>query len=168
MKRFLHGKKVSKGREKALNLWFLDERERAKQLDPAGGWWFFCYRGGEQKAWGELREGILAEWIAARPGTRPSAWWRYDSPQSSDGAPQQRRVLSGAGHPACAESGFGLPLCWIGFSAENPPVFESESMYLKRHKLLSPGEESHCDFSPLTLSNERDLTYYYGRFECAF
>jgi hypothetical protein len=167
MKRFLHGKKVSRGREKALTLWFSDRREDAKKSDHSVIL-LDIFRESEREAWAKVREEVLRDWIASNPGTRPSAFWRYDSPQSSDRVPEQRRVLSGAGHPACAESGFGLPLCWLGFSAENPPVFESESMYLKRHKLLSPDEETRCDFSPLTVSNERDLTYYYGRFECAF
>jgi hypothetical protein len=170
MKRFLHGKKVSKGREKALNLWFLDERERAKQLDPAGGWWFFCYRGGEQKAWGELREQILGEWIAKHPGTRPRAFWVYDAPRSASDPdePEQRRQVGGAGRPACAGSGFGLPLGWEDFDASNPPVFESEASYLERHGLLSAEEKRRADFSPVVVRNERDLTYHYGRFECAF
>ena len=29
--------------------------------------------------WLAHRKAVLAEWIATRPGTRPSCWWRFDS-----------------------------------------------------------------------------------------
>ena len=30
--------------------------------------------------WSEHRDEILVPWVTMRPGTRPFAWWRYDSP----------------------------------------------------------------------------------------
>jgi hypothetical protein len=29
--------------------------------------------------WREHRDEVLAAWIVERPGTRPSAWWRYEA-----------------------------------------------------------------------------------------
>ena len=31
--------------------------------------------------WEDLRDEVLADWIAERPGTRPYAWWKYDAPE---------------------------------------------------------------------------------------
>ena len=152
--------------EQAGILWFLDQRKQARALDPSI-LWFEVHEEAEKEAWERSREQVLSQWIASRPGSRPRAWWAYDSPRSFDGLPEQRRLISGAGQPGCRECGFGLPLNWLGFSADNPPTFESESMYLKRHNLLTREEEGRCDFSPLTVNDERDLTYRYGRYEIA-
>jgi hypothetical protein len=35
----------------------------------------------------------------------------------------------------------GIPQCWAGFIASDPPVFESEPTYIRRHRLWLPGEE---------------------------
>jgi hypothetical protein len=32
-------------------------------------------------AWESLREELIAEHVAAQPGTRPWGWWRFDSPE---------------------------------------------------------------------------------------
>ncbi len=34
--------------------------------------------------WEANRDAVLAEWIAAHPGTRPSLWWRHDAPEPRD------------------------------------------------------------------------------------
>jgi hypothetical protein len=42
----------------------------------------------ERAAWKALRDELLPEWIAAKPGTRPRCWWLFDAPgrrQRSDG-----------------------------------------------------------------------------------
>lgn len=161
MRKFAHNRKISDGRDGARILWFLDDREAARKADPH----IIVLdidQNEERAVWEKLQGQILALWIESHPGTRPSAWWRY-----GDGVhvPELRRVLSGAGRPACIEHGFGIPHCWEGFSADNPPTFESESMYLKRHGLLTPAEQVRRDFSPVTVSNEDDLTFHYGRFE---
>jgi hypothetical protein len=39
-------------------------------------------------AWELLREELIAEHVAAEPGTRPWAWWRFD-------ASEQRRLVAG-------------------------------------------------------------------------
>lgn len=30
------------------------------------------------RAWNELREAIMSDWLERRPCTRPWAWWRFD------------------------------------------------------------------------------------------
>ncbi len=37
-----------------------------------------------QATWDQYRDEILADWIRVRPGTRPYAWWRFDSPEPRD------------------------------------------------------------------------------------
>ena len=34
-----------------------------------------------RQVWLELRDELLAAWIAERPGTRPYAWWLFDEPR---------------------------------------------------------------------------------------
>ena len=50
---------------------------------------FFWLRTQIEAGWRELREAVLTAWGAARPGSRPWAWWQFD-------APEPRRTLSGA------------------------------------------------------------------------
>ena len=111
--------------------------------------------------WTEFRSRILAEWIKTKPGTRPAMWWRYDSPRfSSENLPeplrrwsrtvladrliQPRWKLRGEGKPLHAERAYvpryhyGIP-AWLG-DPDNPPVFETQRVYLKRHGLLLPAE----------------------------
>jgi hypothetical protein len=80
----------------------------------------------------EHRAAIVSDWIRHSPGTRPSAWWRFDSPEP-------RRLLSGEGGtwPACRWSfAFGLPTVWRC----GEPTFETQSAYLRRLQLRLPGE----------------------------
>src|SRR5215204_3904336 len=34
-----------------------------------------------EKRWYAVRDDVLAAWIEDRPGTRPSAWWRFEAPE---------------------------------------------------------------------------------------
>ncbi|MDX9861651.1 MAG: terminase large subunit [Rhodospirillales bacterium] len=84
-------------------------------------------------AWERLRAAILADWIRERPGTRPWAWWEFD-------ALEPRRQISG-GPPRDGDGlWFGVPPCWGLEQFADPPVFETESEYLTRLKLLEKGE----------------------------
>jgi hypothetical protein len=69
--------------------------------------------------WHTVRSDLLRDWIAAHPGTRPHAWWTFDSPEP------QRRRLGGIGTPAheclayVPAFRFGIPATWVDrFSAE--------------------------------------------------
>lgn len=33
-----------------------------------------------REGWESVREGMLPNWIRDHPGTRPYAWWKFDSP----------------------------------------------------------------------------------------
>jgi hypothetical protein len=92
---------------------------------------------------GGASRGILAEWIAVHPGSRPWAWWRWD-------APEARRCLTGhaARWPEADAYGWyprehwGAPaFVWPrpkGFSGY--PQIEGEGTYLRRLRLLRRGE----------------------------
>jgi hypothetical protein len=110
--------------------------------------------------WTEHAEQITAEWAAKHPGTRPQHWWRFSAPRlpiAEQGehatwyyAPElimPRLHLGGSGapdaeltiHVYCLDH--GLPILREGdFDPADPPVWESEMAYLKRHGLLLPGE----------------------------
>jgi hypothetical protein len=107
--------------------------------------------------WEEHRKVIIADWIKSKPGTRPSMWWRYDAPRLAPEAlgrwsrtvlaPQLielRRKLRGEGNPLhevlnyTPSQHYGIP-AWCG-NPDDPPVFESQRTYLKRHGLLLPAE----------------------------
>ena len=51
-----------------------------------------CDDAAMREAWSELRDDILADWIAERPGSRPWAWWAFD-------ATEPRRRIDGKPHP---------------------------------------------------------------------
>lgn len=107
--------------------------------------------------WEDYRGGILADWIKTKPGTRPAMWWRYDAPRLAPAqlgrwsrtvlAPrliETRLKLCGEGKPLhealnyAPSHHYGIP-AWFG-DPENPPVFETQHAYLKRHALLLPAE----------------------------
>lgn len=93
--------------------------------------------------WEAHSAAILADWIAAHPGTRPSCWWRYEAPRAGSSI-EPRRLLRGEGKPlhevrnVAPSYTYGIPV-WCGDPA-NPPLFETQHAYLKRHGLLIPGE----------------------------
>lgn len=97
--------------------------------------------------WEEYRVRILAGWIQANPGTRPSLWWRYDAPRATTNGRElvePRRQILGEGVPlhevlnVSPSYHYGIP-DWCGDPA-SPPIFESQHQYLKRHGLLQKGE----------------------------
>lgn len=46
-----------------------------------------------EPAWREHGEAILTAWIAARPGSRPWAWWRYSAPEArNEGEPEAAQL----------------------------------------------------------------------------
>ncbi len=140
---------------------------------------FALYGLGESREvmWAAVRDEILAEWIAERPGTRPRMWWRLDAPRWADPynrgtMAEPRRRMGGTGTPVfeclayspafeCAvpkqfvaadeleyyAEGGGLqnhdhpgePV--EAYDPKDPPMYESQAAYLKRHGLLEEGEE---------------------------
>lgn len=104
-----------------------------------------------EKLWKEAKGDIMASWKRSKPGTRPFAFWLFD-------APEPRRRIGGKGiadfehYPAiwpCLK--WGLPQYWHNFNESDPPKFESEASYLRRHGLLFKSEEKRltaADFEP--------------------
>ena len=134
-------KRVSRRREADIDpellVWFLDATPRRPALV------FFMQEGELQTAWNASREAVLAEWIQTRPGTRPTHWWLFD-------APGQRLRIGGKGTP-CHEAlayapsyRLGIPADWQ-FDPTDPPAYESQATFLKRHKLLLSGEDLSAD-----------------------
>ena len=110
-----------------------------------------------REVWGRARGEVLGAWLKDHPGTRPAVFWRFDTPHqplgTHDGCfydgklPQPRKQISGAGCPAWAVMAhvpaysLGLPTLWAGYEPSNPPVFESQAAYLRRHGLLAVSEK---------------------------
>jgi len=100
--------------------------------EPAGGY--------ERRIWDEYREELLQEYTSHFPGYRPPAFWRWD-------AAEPRLRLGGVGEvdPGAGDLHMGLPVYWLTISAEEPPLFESQPVYLRRHDLFLEGEEARVD-----------------------
>jgi hypothetical protein len=122
------------------------------------------FHGNLEQLWELHRDVILAEQVKDNPGTRPALWWRYDAPRLPVGRfpghhrdgqlPEPRLRTGGTGTPVAATSAayaYGLPTAWIDFDEDDPPTFESEAAYLKRHGLLMAGEERRADFEPVAV-----------------
>jgi hypothetical protein len=123
-----------------------------------------------EQLWIEHRDVILTEHIKQYPGTRPALWWRYDAPRLPvatfprsyyDGKlPEPRKRTGGTGSPAyevravVPSFDYGIPDVWVGIDRNNPPIFESEATYLRRHGLLFAGEAKRADFDPEAVSRE--------------
>lgn len=142
-------------------------------------WWHFDTRKDvARRAWDELKSALLVEWIHEHPGARPYAWWVFDAPRDPIGtwpgcwydgklaAPRLR--VGGTRTPKhkhlafMPESAFGIFTLWItagevetfkldclAVDPNDPPTFESQAAYLKRHDLLLKGERpSASAFEP--------------------
>jgi len=88
-----------------------------------------------REMWRRVGEQITSEWVERQPGSRPAAWWWFDSPD------EPRRVVSGTEPPDAprdnAARSFGR---WRKYYGPNWHRYESEPAYLRRHDLLRPGE----------------------------
>ncbi|SRR6266851_258994 len=114
--------------------------------------------------WDLHRDVILTERVKENPGTRPALWWTYTAPRLPIGTfpgcyydgklAQPRKRMGGTGRPAhelmntVPSYSYGISDVWVGLDEDDPPVFESQAAYLKRHGLLLAGEERRCDFEP--------------------
>lgn len=90
--------------------------------------------------WHEREEILLLRHIVDRPGTRPSAWWRWT-------APEPRRQVMGEGKfldYGLRRCYFGIPMDWLSIDPYALPVFETQFEYLSRHNLFFPNELSRA------------------------
>ena len=107
-------------------------------------------------AWQALRDELLADWIAEHPGTRPAAWWLFDSPEPRrrlngqhpfDNLDRQARIdelaakYPGENMTIHHELFFGCP-CTRLIPDDYEAVYESEQMFLERLGLLVESEQA--------------------------
>jgi hypothetical protein len=107
-----------------------------------------------EPAWREFRGPILAAWAAARPGSRPWAWWRWD-------ATEPRRCLVGASLLWAQDvewqwrQSFGVrEFRRVPTLEDSRMVVECEAAYLKRLQLLTRQERQALapwSFQPIPL-----------------
>ena len=141
-----------------------------------GEWWSLqwddpMFRLGRPSAkvlWREHGHDVVRQWITKRPGSRPAMWWQYSAPE------KERHRVGGVGTPMheCTATmlrlRLGLPVDWLSadlaeyFQSEgdfpwpaadpaDPPLFESQAEYLRRHNLLTADERKRLqaqDFEP--------------------
>lgn len=93
---------------------------------------------GDQKsraalAWRSAQPNALREWIRLHPGTRPRCWWAFDAPE------RLRQIVKGRGVPSAMSPDYGAPPSWWDWS--NDLAIESQAAYLRRHGLLTAGEQ---------------------------
>ena len=147
------------------------------------GWCFFpegfgqdghnshCDRKGMQLAWELMRDELLPAWIAEHPGTRPYAWWAFDSPERRrriDGKPhpfdnperESHIAQCGPCHPSMDPHrlSYGKPSILIlrdDFEAE----YESESAYLDRLCLMDVQERFDVSQLPEPTDDDDDGIY---------
>ncbi len=128
------------------------------------------FHGTNEQLWDQHRDVILAEHIKESPGTRPALWWTYTAPRLPIGTfpgcyydgklAQPRKRLGGTGTPAheCRavkpDFKYGIPAVWVGVDKCDPPTFESQAGFLKRHGMLLVGEEKRSDFEVETVNHE--------------
>ena len=114
-----------------------------------------------REGWLELRDGIMAAWVQEHPGSRPWAFWQFDSKEPRrrlDGVPPhddpRRRafVATIAASLDSPEEGqryiartrelrFGVPSVWVyDIDGEAAARYETEVAYLRRMGLLGKEE----------------------------
>ena len=114
-----------------------------------------------KRTWREHKKELIADWIKKKPCSRPFCWWKFDAPKEPVigwdhdrfNSPQRKR-LGGIGTPThettCSWGGFekGLPCSWDEIDNADPPTFESEGAYLKRHEILTGPEKTFLKKHP--------------------
>jgi hypothetical protein len=134
-------------------------------LGGSGKAWQWLEKRDLRDVWREHSAVVVRHHIKRDPGRRPYRWWQYDAPE-----PRQR--LGGTGTPLHECSAYALILSygvpgfwrragdfmgaieidkWPPIDPSDPPVYESEASFLRRHGLLLKGERRRlraADFLP--------------------
>lgn len=123
--------------------------------------------------WAQHGPEIIKAWARKHPGTRPHAWWAYEALES-------RWRVGGTGTPdfvalaaIVPQHAYGIPVRWISaatirlyrqklgiklradpFDAKDPPTFEAEGEFLRRHGLLAAHEAERVDLAPEILPRD--------------
>jgi hypothetical protein len=145
--------------------------------DNAWDYWVLdfptCSREAKQ-IWAAAKEFVIPEWIKRHPGTRPPYWWTFDAPRVPkgrwpgvffDGTFAERLRVGGIGKPEWEEKfpalvphyELGIPSYWDieSIDVDDPPRFESQASYLRRHTLMTDAERrrvKRSDYDPETLN----------------
>jgi hypothetical protein len=116
----------------------------------------------QEALWQPYGADVLRWWVQAKPGTRPSLWWKFR-------APEARLRLGGSGEPdALRDMRCGVPTVWVRpvrgdyqggrelcYDSDDPPLYESEPAFLRRHELLLPSERRRltpADYKPVPIT----------------
>jgi len=95
-----------------------------------------------REAWECLRDELLPDWIVEYPGSRPAAWWEFDSPgrrERIDGEPCPGDVAEYPKYPQGYELGVPLQSVFT-WPVEREAGYESQRDFLTRHNLLTESE----------------------------
>lgn len=96
--------------------------------------------------WHLYKEKVFALWVQYHPMSFPWAWWEFEAPRwgkflPTISLPEPRLKLQGSGgcafdlyKGAAPNHSFGCYQIWK-IDKNDPPVFESEEDYAKRHQL---------------------------------
>ncbi len=166
--------RVNKAKESLTDAeWdFLRDKHDANDRTDQFRWWrlFLLEHDDVRNAqlWNLHRDVILAEHVKEIPGIRPALFWQHDAPRLPMGTfpgwfidgklPEPRKRIGGTGTPAYEVTSvgpsfsYGIPDIWVGINYDDPPTFESQAAYLKRHGFLFAGEEKRSDFEPQWVS----------------
>lgn len=103
-----------------------------------------------EELWTTNKNEFLPAFIRRNPGKRPFPWWQWDAPRQTDTGtgcywegkrPSARLQLGGTGVPdVCASFDHGIP-SMDEVNPADPPIFESQAVYLQRHGLLTSAEK---------------------------
>jgi hypothetical protein len=157
--------------------WLLDGERQAGNVDI---WSLDAYGdkpNSELRAlWADLGAAVVATYVDVHSGKRPRCWWRLE-------APEKRRRVGGRGVPESSLLAVvptfdrGVPTDWCKddwiwtrdggtppegyepFEDGDPPRYEAQATYLKRLRLLLPGEARRLravDFAPEIIHVVRD------------
>lgn len=139
-------------------------------------WTLWCLRHGfrgfdgtpkPRDLWARYGAEFLPAYVKAHPCQRPLPWWQWDSPRCDTGTgawfeplPVPRRRIGGTGQtevekwPATVPTfDRGIP-SFAEIDPADPPTFEAEAEFLRRHDLLTPTEQRWLAGHPELLAPE--------------
>jgi hypothetical protein len=131
-----------------LELWFAADvlLQYPEGESPAAKYLIAPSPQARRQLWERCRDEVLALWAEQRPGQRPRMWWEFEAPEprQRDGGPPHVPLCDKPQHE------LGIPY-GLSIDRANPPQFESQASYLRRHGLLSREESerlTEIDFEP--------------------
>ncbi len=114
--------------------------------DGTGSPWIYFHQENLAELWRTHEEAILAEHVAASPGTRPRRWWEWS-------APEPRRRLGGVGTPKSDVLAHvprfwcGVPLDWV--SRWEAAYYNGRALDVHGRPILNGYREGHFQGVPI-------------------